>query len=85
MRQFEQVLFLGNSVPGSSEAGILKLQKLLQEAIELSGGIQQPDHSDSEEAATRNKNIRHRNLHDLDNMVKDIAKALTGDEYVKKE
>jgi len=85
MRHFNSVLFLGNCQPHSSEAQILKLQRLLQDAIELSGGLQQPAHSTSEESAKENERDRRRGLQQLDHAVKDIAMALTGKEYVVKQ
>lgn len=83
-KKFERRLHLGNSIPGSSEAGILALQKLLGKAIDLSSGLQQPDHPTSDEHAEQCELDRRHNNQLLENYIGDIAMALTGREIVFK-
>lgn len=74
MREFDSILFQGNSQPDSSEGRILRLYTLFREALSLSSGLQQI----CGELDDEDKKFQHQ-LHDI---VADIVMALTGEELV---
>lgn len=65
--KFDEILFMGNSVPGSTDHGIVLLHEILNEALSELSGLQQ-----SYEDAGNSQKIRR--------AVRDIAMALTGSE-----
>lgn len=82
MRYFDDILFCGAGE--SSEIGIEVLKDTLDSAIDLLAGLQQPDHSSSEEAALIAIEARERDEKVLQECVRDICMALTGKEWEPK-
>ena len=75
MRKFDEIIFMG------SKSCIEKIQQLherLDEGLNISCGLQQPGHPDSEEAAERDRQFEIKMRNELYNIVQDIGMALTG-------
>jgi len=79
-KEFDKILFMGACQPGSTEAQILTLKKILDDCLTEVGGLQQPAHSLSEEMAVQVEQEYQAGWIKVKDMVKDIAMALTGDE-----
>lgn len=73
MRKFKEIIFFGNE-------GCVKkcknLHKRLDEAFNIVGGLQQPDHPDNEESAKELKIQRLNLKQELLDIVMDINSAL---------
>ena len=81
-REFEDIIFMGNGQPNSTEAKILKLQRLLQDCIMEVGGLQQspqgaPHPSGDPDGWEKEYKLGWNKVKD---MVRDMAMALTGEE-----
>ncbi len=76
-REFESIIFFGG--PGCG-AEAFKLVEMLVEATDILSGLQQPPHSDSDEAAKRAREEFIEGETALRVMARDIVKALTGHE-----
>jgi hypothetical protein len=84
-RKFYEILHMGNCQPNCTEARILNLYRILDKCLEDIGGLQQPPHSESKEEAERNKLEDKLGWLKVEDMVRDIAMALTGKEIEFKE
>ena len=78
MREFRKMIFLGAGEHSTEDVKLLKDR--LKSAIEILGGLQQPDHSESLEEAQENKEWREEAEQELNEIVSDIVTALTGEE-----
>jgi len=79
-REFKKMLFLGSSAPESSEGRILQLQRILRDCLEEIGGLQQSLRSCSGQAHEEYEIEQKQGREKVENMVRDIAMALTGKE-----
>ena len=61
------------------------VKKRLDDGFDISGGLQQPAHSSSEEEARMAELEERKWRHELYDIVKDIAMALTGEEWTIKQ
>jgi len=78
-KEFDSIIFMGNGGCGCTASNIFKLHKLVDKCIGEVGGLQQPPHSESEEAAKRAEQEYKEGWEDVREMVRDIAMALTGE------
>lgn len=82
LRSFKDILFMGNGQPGCTEAGILRLHRLLDDCLTEVGGLQQSpmgaEHpSGDPDGWEKESELGWKKVRD---MVKDVAMALTGEE-----
>ena len=84
MRQFKDVLFMGNSnreENGLTDLGIKKLRERLDEGLSILSGIQQPPRPGSEDAYEQYKKEFKEAKKDLKEIAVDITVALLGIKY----
>lgn len=74
----EKQIFFGNSHPGCTESRILDLYRLVNEAISIAGGLQQPDHPISAEHYKQCQEIRLKEHDRLEEFVRDIVMMILG-------
>lgn len=80
MRNFKERIFFGSE---DCLEKCYKLHKRLEEAFNILGGLQQPDHSDSEKIANEMKEQREENERELNDIILDLRVAL-GDKIEEK-
>jgi len=78
-RHFANILFLGGEEE-YTKVKIKFLHELIDKGLNISGGLQQPGHPDSEEAWQRELEWRAIYEEECKDIVRDLAMALTGEE-----
>jgi hypothetical protein len=77
MREFKHPIFAG-SVPPIYKAHVKKLKRIVDQALVVQSGLQQPPRSESEKAAKQDREERLRWHKALEDMRADIDTALGG-------
>jgi hypothetical protein len=79
-RKFTKPVFFGNDLAGLA---IIALHDVLTDALHAAGGLQQPDHPESEEHALQCEEDRRNDQAELEDHVRDIATALGCEHLLK--